>query len=169
MYAIVCYCLNFNRKVKQMLKKIIFSVVAIVTCFSCTLFAEEPETIVTRPWGGEKELKGLGVKKFVSTFIALKELKPGKTYRFKCNMTKVPPMSKQAYNHRMVLFGIQNKKNAQLLRLGTEVPVDNEPHEINVVYTIPADATAPFSLSLYNAKCEGTILVEDFVITEVKK
>ena len=152
-----------------MFKKALFTVVAVFACFGCTLFAADTETVVTRPWGGEKELKGLGVKKFASTSVALKELKPGKTYRFKCNMTKVPPMSKQAYNHRMVLFGIQNKKSVQLLRLGTNVPADEEAHEINEVYTIPADAAAPFSLSLYNAKCEGTVLVEDFVITEVKK
>ena len=143
--------------------------IVMLSCFAATTFAAEKETIVTRPWGGEKELKGLGVKKFASTSVALKELKPGKTYRFKCNMTKVPPMSKQAYNHRMVLFGIQNKKNVQLLRLGTNIPADEEAHEINEVYTIPADATAPFSISLYNAKCEGIILVEDFVITEVQK
>ena len=151
-----------------MFKKTVFLVIAMLSCFAATAFAAEKETIVTRPWGGEKELKGLGVKKFASTSTKL-ELIPGKTYRFQCNMTKTPPMSKQKYNHRMVLFGIQNKKNVQLLRIGTDIPADSEPHAINEVFTIPADTSAPFSISLYNANCTGIILVEDFVITEVKK
>ena len=152
-----------------MLKKTLLLAVAVLSCLSCSLFAAENETVVVRPWGGEKELKGLGPKKFASTSQSKLPLVPGKTYRFKCNMTKTPPMSKQVYNHRMVLFGIQNKKNAQLLKIGTEVPADDDVHEINIVYTIPADSTAPYSISLYNANCTGTILVEDFVITEVKK
>jgi hypothetical protein len=151
-----------------MFKKTVFLVIAMLSCFTATAFAAEKETIVTRPWGGEKELKGLGVKKFASTSTKL-ELIPGKTYRFQCNMTKTPPMSKHKYNHRMVLFGIKNKKNTQLLRIGTDIPADSEPHAINEVFTIPADTSAPFSLSLYNANCTGIILVEDFVITEVKK
>jgi hypothetical protein len=113
-----------------------------LSCFTATAFAAEKETIVTRPWGGEKELKGFGVKKFASTSTKL-ELIPGKTYRFQCNMTKTPPMSKQKYNHRMVLFGVKNKKNTQLLRIGTDIPADSEPHTINEVFTIPADISAP--------------------------
>ena len=92
-----------------MLKKVIFTAVAICACFSCSLFANETETIVTRPWGGEVELKGLGNKKIALTTAAL-PLKAGKTYRFKCNMTKIPPIHKQGYNNRIILCANVNKK-----------------------------------------------------------
>lgn len=152
-----------------MFKKTLIAAFAVFSCLCCTLFAAENETVVIRPWGGERELKGNGPTKFASTSLKNLPLVSGKTYRFKCNMTKFPPLSKQAFNHRMVLFGIKNKKLTQLLRLGTSIPADKDAHEINEVFTIPADVKGPFSISLYNAKCTGTILVEDFVITEVKK
>ncbi len=37
--------------------------IVMLSCFAATTFAADTETVVTRPRGGEKELKGLGVKK----------------------------------------------------------------------------------------------------------
>ena len=60
-------------------------------------------------------------------------------------------------------------ENETLLRLGTNIPADDNMHEINVIFQIPVTCTGTFSISLYNVNCTDTIAVEDFVITEVNK
>ena len=116
---------------------------------------KESSSVVTPVLGNHKPARIQGNGKF-KCLVEVIPLVKNTSYKFSCEIRKVPPVSAKKIEHRVVIYNRFNKKYKPLAKVGEDIPADGKWHKCEVTFKVP-DLPGDFQIYLFNCSASGLV------------